>query len=292
MPTKIEQCHKFLKEGGYLAVVIPDGILTNSSMQYVRDDIERMFRLGFTLSIPDEISQSGIEQIIENFGKLLQPQIGTNGKFMYSDIVEAFLRYEDDSILQKIQQYHKPIFEIEMRLREVLNYILSYNLEDRKVFEFLKNFERMEMASDEMKKSERIRFKRFGESFENELFHVVMTKYSYLSKLTEKREISNYQQKIRQSTDLVELKNWLNTTDEIDAEKYWEATIYLLDTIFESAEVDDNDEITFMNFDLEEENMWIEDFQATYLPDTIQNFLQEQFNLTFSSSELQELEKN
>jgi type I restriction enzyme M protein len=27
----IEQCYKFLKPGGYLAIVIPDGILTNSS---------------------------------------------------------------------------------------------------------------------------------------------------------------------------------------------------------------------------------------------------------------------
>ncbi|WP_018620597.1 restriction endonuclease subunit M [Spirosoma luteum] len=36
----IEQCHNFLREGGYMAVVIPDGILTNNSLQYVRDQIE------------------------------------------------------------------------------------------------------------------------------------------------------------------------------------------------------------------------------------------------------------
>lgn len=48
----IEQCHKFLKEGGYLAVVIPDGILTNSSLQYVRDDIERKFRIVAVVSLP------------------------------------------------------------------------------------------------------------------------------------------------------------------------------------------------------------------------------------------------
>ena len=34
----IEQDYKFLKEGGYLAIVLPDGILTNSSMQYVSSD--------------------------------------------------------------------------------------------------------------------------------------------------------------------------------------------------------------------------------------------------------------
>lgn len=48
----IEQCYKFLVEGGYLAVVIPDGILTNSSMQYVRDNIEEMFRIVAVVSMP------------------------------------------------------------------------------------------------------------------------------------------------------------------------------------------------------------------------------------------------
>jgi type I restriction enzyme M protein len=48
----IEQCHKFLKEGGYLAIVVPDGILTNSSSQYVRDSIEEKFRIVGVVSLP------------------------------------------------------------------------------------------------------------------------------------------------------------------------------------------------------------------------------------------------
>lgn len=48
----LEQCHKFLVEYGYLAIVIPDGILTNSSMQYVRDNIEEMFRIVAVVSMP------------------------------------------------------------------------------------------------------------------------------------------------------------------------------------------------------------------------------------------------
>ncbi|HEX8775433.1 MAG TPA: N-6 DNA methylase [Pyrinomonadaceae bacterium] len=48
----IEQCYKFLKEGGYLAVVVPDGILTNSSSQYVRDSIEERFRIVGVVSLP------------------------------------------------------------------------------------------------------------------------------------------------------------------------------------------------------------------------------------------------
>ena len=48
----LEQCHKFLTEHGYLAAVIPDGILTNSSLQYVRDNIEEMYRIVAVVSMP------------------------------------------------------------------------------------------------------------------------------------------------------------------------------------------------------------------------------------------------
>ncbi|MEQ1636600.1 MAG: N-6 DNA methylase [Methylococcales bacterium] len=48
----IEQCHRFLKIGGYIAIVVPDGILTNSSSQYVRDGIEEKFRIVGVVSLP------------------------------------------------------------------------------------------------------------------------------------------------------------------------------------------------------------------------------------------------
>lgn len=48
----LEQCYYFLNEGGYLAVVIPDGILTNSSLQYVRDEIEEWYRIIAVVSMP------------------------------------------------------------------------------------------------------------------------------------------------------------------------------------------------------------------------------------------------
>ncbi len=48
----IEQCYNYLTEGGYLAVVLPDVVLTNSSMQYVRDGIEEKFRIIAVVSMP------------------------------------------------------------------------------------------------------------------------------------------------------------------------------------------------------------------------------------------------
>jgi len=54
----IEQCYKFLQEGGYLAIVVPDGILTNSSLQYIRDGIEERFRIVAVVSMPQTAFQA------------------------------------------------------------------------------------------------------------------------------------------------------------------------------------------------------------------------------------------
>ncbi len=54
----IEQCHKYLVEGGYLAIVIPDGVLTNSSQQYVRDGIEEKYRIVAVVSMPQTAFQA------------------------------------------------------------------------------------------------------------------------------------------------------------------------------------------------------------------------------------------
>ena len=48
----IERIHTFLKENGRAAIVLPDGVLTNSSMQYVRDFILKKFQLLAVVSLP------------------------------------------------------------------------------------------------------------------------------------------------------------------------------------------------------------------------------------------------
>lgn len=48
----IEQAENYLRDGGYLAIIVPDGILTNSSMQYVRDYISDTFRIIAVVSLP------------------------------------------------------------------------------------------------------------------------------------------------------------------------------------------------------------------------------------------------
>ena len=49
----LERCYRHLnEENGYLAIVIPDGILTNSSSQYVRDWLIEHFRILAIVSLP------------------------------------------------------------------------------------------------------------------------------------------------------------------------------------------------------------------------------------------------
>ena len=48
----IERCFEFLKPNGKMGIVLPDGILTNSSLQYVRDYIMERFQILAIVSIP------------------------------------------------------------------------------------------------------------------------------------------------------------------------------------------------------------------------------------------------
>lgn len=95
----IEQDYKFLKEGGYLAIVLPDGILTNSSMQYVRTQIEDWFRIVAVVSMP-------------------QTAFAANGAGVKSSVL--FLRKWKKDETDKLVQQKK---DIESRLLSDSNYL-------------------------------------------------------------------------------------------------------------------------------------------------------------------------
>ena len=97
----IEQDYKFLKEGGYLAIVLPDGILTNSSMQYVRTQIEDWFRIVAVVSMP-------------------QTAFAANGAGVKSSVL--FLRKWSKGETDKLVKAKK---DIEARLLKDSNYILQ-----------------------------------------------------------------------------------------------------------------------------------------------------------------------
>ena len=109
----IEQCYKFLKPGGYLAIVIPDGILTNSSLQYVRDQIEDWYRIVAVVSMPQDA--------FAHTGAAVKSSIMFLRK-LSTDISEALIA-KKAALQQKLikeQKYEEQVYEIEKERSEVM----------------------------------------------------------------------------------------------------------------------------------------------------------------------------
>lgn len=109
----IEQCYNFLRAGGYLSIVIPDGILTNSSLQYVRDWIEEKFRIVGVVSLPQTAFQAtgaGVKSSIlflkkhdltttEKIQKqILGLQDDLKNKYKYLDLIKSLEKEKKEKI--------------------------------------------------------------------------------------------------------------------------------------------------------------------------------------------------
>lgn len=109
----IEQCHTYLRAGGYLAVVIPDGILTNSSLQYVRDQLESLFRIVAVVSMPQTAfaaTGAGVKSSV----LFLRKHISNQSKA----IDDLRQRLQDDTKTQ--QKYEKKLAKLEQDKRDAL----------------------------------------------------------------------------------------------------------------------------------------------------------------------------
>lgn len=105
----IEQDYKFLKEGGYLAIVLPDGVLTNGSLQYVRTQIEDWFRIVAVISMP-------------------QTAFMANGAGVKSSVLflKKWSRKETESIINTKK-------DIESRLLDDYNYLALRQIWDKEI---------------------------------------------------------------------------------------------------------------------------------------------------------------
>ncbi len=54
----LERCFQFLKPGGKLAIVLPDGLLKNKNSKYVRKWVENVAEIKAVISLPEEAFQS------------------------------------------------------------------------------------------------------------------------------------------------------------------------------------------------------------------------------------------
>lgn len=127
----IEQCYYFLQEYGYLAVVIPDGILTNSSLQYVRDQIEDWYRIVAVISLPQTAftaTGAGVKSSVLFLRKY--PEKYTQ------KLKEQKIKLQD--LLKAEKQYIETVESLEAQSREIVNKANGITYEETTLAEFKK----------------------------------------------------------------------------------------------------------------------------------------------------------
>lgn len=161
----IEQDYKFLKEGGYLAIVLPDGILTNSSMQYVRTQIEDWFRIVAVVSMP-------------------QTAFAANGAGVKSSVL--FLRKWSKEQTDKLVKTKK---DIEARLLKDSNYISQRQTWEAEIKQ------KQKVKADEIKGKQRISATAAKQTDEYKTWNADMLA-EYANKIDELKShlAENYQQ--------------------------------------------------------------------------------------------------
>lgn len=131
----IEQCHKYLTYGGFLAVVVPDGVISNSSMQYVRDGIEEMFLIVAVVSLP-------------------QSAFSATGAGVKSSVL--FLKKHSREVTKRIKRFKE---EAQVKIKneaDFLNELKKIDLEKKADIKTFKGFDNDELLNDEdLKKSDK-----------------------------------------------------------------------------------------------------------------------------------------
>lgn len=180
----IEQDYHFLKENGILAIVLPDGILTNSSMQFVRTQIEDWFRIVAVVSMP-------------------QTAFTANGAGVKSSVL--FLQKWSKEHTEKLVAKKK---SIEDNLLSKTNYLATRNLWDREIKQKQKEKvasmrNRQLTSATEIKKTDE--FKSWNAEMQAE----------YASKIDELKSklVEEYQQ--RKQSDLPDYSIFMAIAEEI-----------------------------------------------------------------------------
>jgi len=93
----VNRCLEFLAPGGRLGIVVPDGILANTSMQFVRDWILRWARLKAVISLPQETFApygAGVKTSVIFLEKREKPLTAEGQLELGQEIAEADEDYE------------------------------------------------------------------------------------------------------------------------------------------------------------------------------------------------------
>lgn len=117
----LEQTHNFLKDGGILAIVLPDGILTNSSMQDLRDWLMEKYRFIASVSMP-EFAFAAKDANVKSSVLFLQK---------YSKEKTQQIRAIKDNIQDSVyEKYKKQIFDIEENKKNAIKLLKNITNEE------------------------------------------------------------------------------------------------------------------------------------------------------------------
>lgn len=121
----LERCYKYLnEENGYLAIVVPDGILTNSTSQYVRDWLIEKFRILAVVSLPQHTFshvKAGVKSSILFLKK--HPKVVTRKFELTLKEVKAIVQKE--KILDKEQRTERML---ELYKEQIFQFVNDYKV--------------------------------------------------------------------------------------------------------------------------------------------------------------------
>lgn len=133
----LERCVRLAKPGGKIGIVLPDGILTNSSLQYVRDYILRECKILGITSLPTHTfatSGAGVKTSIMFLEKKKKGEDYSNYNIFMSEVehvgYDATGRPDDNDFSDILDRYYK--FKVEKgEADENLFFLKNKNIEDR-----------------------------------------------------------------------------------------------------------------------------------------------------------------
>lgn len=138
-------------------------------IKYNHSFTENKFIAGFNLDISLDIS-ANYKEFISEFGDHLKDD----------DNIEVVFKYFDESMREEHKKYAKEIFEIEMKLREVISFIFIYAYKGD-YYNLLKD---IKVKIKPLNKKNEVPDKKYFEShFENEFFFLLFSDYINLNKL-------------------------------------------------------------------------------------------------------------
>ena len=196
------------------------------------------FDVDFNISIPENPENSNIGNMDEYIKKIIEY---FNESLLDNRDIETAFKFYDGDLLNQLEELYKEIFEVEMKLREVLTFIFatilnfqSYDLSilGKDCYDFLKH---QEITPNGIPtKKENARNERFKSYLENEFFYLTFGQYISL-KIPNFVEIDNLLEIIKFNENKEEnmgLDEILNEINNIPIIKYREMHNEFLKNIY------------------------------------------------------------